>query len=233
MANDETNQKVSAGEAIVNVLWKNRKPLIGTVVCLAVLIIGFVATLGIRDAMQVRAISRVEALNDRYESLRFDIADPEKDGDVQALLDDLTANAKKSFGYSSARSYSLVAAIHADRKNWEEAEQTWALAATKGAKTYLAPVFLFNAAAAAEEYGNLDKAIEYYRQTIAAAADFPSADFPSAARAQFSIGRLLEAQADREGALEAYRELIEKWPSETIWTNFANSRILALSGLTS
>ena len=228
MANDEKNQKISAGEAIVNGIQKNRKKLIGTMVCLAVLVIGFVAALGIRDAMQAGAISRVEDLDARYESLRFDISDPEKDGEVQALLDDLMENAEKSFGYSSARSYSLVAAIHADRKNWEEAEQAWALAAKNGAKTYLAPVFLFNAAAAAEEYGNLDKAIEYYRQTISSAADFPAAP-----RAQFSIGRLLEAQADKEGALAAYRELIEKWPSETIWTNFANSRILALSGLTS
>jgi tetratricopeptide (TPR) repeat protein len=84
-------------------------------------------------------------------------------------------------------------------------------------------VSLFNAAAAAEEQGNLEAAIELYRQTLNYADIFPAAP-----RAQFAVGRLWEAQQNKEAAIEAYRGLIDKWPAETVWTGLANSRIIAL-----
>jgi tetratricopeptide (TPR) repeat protein len=171
------------------------------------------------------AIAKVETLNERYEELRFDINEDEKAEDVQALLDDLAGSAAKSFGYARARSYAITASIHVDQKKWEEAENAWKQAAEKGGKSYLTPVFFFNAAAAAEEYDNIDGAIDYYLKALAF-ADL----FPLAAKAQFSIGRLEEGRDNRDAALEAYRAVIEKWPNDSIWTNLANSRIIALSG---
>ncbi|GHT75225.1 hypothetical protein FACS1894124_6280 [Spirochaetia bacterium] len=216
---------IQSNETLVSFIQKNRKPLIAAVIGIIVLFLGFVAALGIRESMMSKSLSRLEALNERYEALRMDITDPEKEADVQALLDDLDVHAKKSSGYAGARSGALIAAIHADRKNWTDAEKAWVLAAKKAAKTYFAPAALYNAAVAAEEDNNIETAIAHYTEAAAR-----SDSFPQAARAQFQIGRLEEGQENREAALAAYRTLIEKWPSETVWTNLANSRIIALSG---
>jgi tetratricopeptide (TPR) repeat protein len=224
----EKKETVSFSDALVEFIRKNRKVLVvGAIVCAAVLA-GIAAGFGIRENMTSRKISRVEALSERYEELRFDINETENEADVQALLDDLDALASKSGGFAGARSYSLIAGIHADRKNWAEAEKAWILAARKGAGGYLAPVSWFNAAVAAEEAGDIESAIAHYNEALAFADSFPGAS-----KAQFAIGRLEEGRGNRDAALEAYRVLIEKWPLDTIWSNLANSRIIALTGLSS
>jgi TolA-binding protein len=76
---------------------------------------------------------------------------------------------------------------------------------------------------AAEEQGSLEEAIRLYGETVNYADSFPSAP-----RAQFSIGRLREALDDQEAAIEAYRVVIDRWPAETVWTGLANSRIITL-----
>jgi tetratricopeptide (TPR) repeat protein len=228
MAHEEKTEKLSADELIAAGIQKNRKFIIGGGIVIIILLVAFVAGLAIRDAASAKAISRIEAFNERYETLRFDINEPSKEEDVKALLDELAAYAPKAFGYPGTRSYILTASIHADRKSWLEAEQAWLQAAKKGAKTYLAPVSLYNAAVAAEEAGNIEDAIAHYTESLVYADAFPQA-----AKAQFSIGRLREEQQNKEAASEAYRAVIEKWPAETIWINLANSRIIALSGLNS
>jgi tetratricopeptide (TPR) repeat protein len=231
MANTNTREKkekeiVSFTDVLVEFIRKNRKALIITIIACAVILVGVAAGFGIRDNIVSRNISQVEALGERYEELRFDINESEREADVQALLDDLNALASKAGGFAGARSYSLIAAIHADRKNWAEAEEAWVLSAQKGAKGYLGPVSWFNAAVAAEEAGNVEGAIAHYNAAIAFADSFPGAS-----RAQFAIGRLEEGRGDREAALEAYRTLIEKWPFDTVWISLANSRIIALTGV--
>jgi tetratricopeptide (TPR) repeat protein len=230
MANTEgKTEKLNISELVIEVIQKNRKVLITGGIVVIVLLVGFIAGLSVRDAVTAKAIKEVEAFNERYEEIRFDINDPAKEEEVKTLLDELSAFAPKAFGYSGVRAYMLTASIHADRKNWQEAEGAWVQAAKKsGKKTYLVPVALFNAAVAAEEGGNIEGAVAHYTETLVY-AEF----FPQAAKAQFAIGRLREEQKDTEAALEAYRTLIEKWPGETTWINLANSRIIALSGLNS
>jgi tetratricopeptide (TPR) repeat protein len=229
MANTEQKaEKLNISELVVDGIQKNRKVLVIGGIAVLVLLAGLVAGLSVRDAAAAKAIKTVEAFNDRYEELRFDINDPSKEEEVNALLAEISAYAPKTFGYSRVRAFMLAASIHADRKNWQEAEDVWVQAAKRGGKTYLVPAALFNAAVAAEENGNIEGAIAHYTEALVYADSFPQA-----AKAQFSIGRLREAQQDREAALEAYRALLEKWPNETTWINLANSRIIALSGLNS
>jgi tetratricopeptide (TPR) repeat protein len=231
MANTNAQEKketVSFSDALVEFIRKNRKALIVAAIACAVILAGIAAGFSVRENMLSRGISRVEALAEQYEELRFDINESEKEADVQALLDDLNALASKSGGFAGVRSYFLIAGIHADRKNWAEAEKAWVLAAQKGVKGYLAPVSWFNAAVAAEEAGDVESAIAHYNEAIAFADSFPGAS-----KAQFAIGRLEEGRGNREAALEAYRVLIERWPFDTIWINLANSRLIALTGLSS
>jgi tetratricopeptide (TPR) repeat protein len=210
-------------EGITEFVQKNRKGIFISLAVVFVALIAFIASVSIIDAVRNKAIAAVEDLNRRYEVLRFDIADPEKEADVQLLLSDLTAFAQKTQGYSGGRAWSIIANIHADKKNWAEAEKAWTASAAASKNTYLAPVSYFNAAVAAEEQGDAARAIELYTSCLSG-----KDDFPAAAHAQFSIGRLQETLGDTAAALDAYRGVVSGWPKDSTWTNLAQSRIIIL-----
>ncbi|MDR3160206.1 MAG: tetratricopeptide repeat protein [Spirochaetaceae bacterium] len=146
--------------------------------------------------------------------------------DVQPLLDELSAFAAKNASYAGARAYALLGTIYGDLKQWAEAEAAYTAAARRAPKIYLAPVSLYNAAAAAEEQAlppALDRAVSLYAEC----AGYP--EFPAAHRAQFAIGRIEETRGNDEAALESYRKLISAWPHETEWAKLAQNRIIALT----
>jgi tetratricopeptide (TPR) repeat protein len=217
------NETVNINEAVNTFVQKNRKAIfvIAGFIVLAAAV--FIAAVGITEVVRKKAIARVEELNRRYEALRFDINEESKEADVAELLQDLNGFAEKTSGYAGGRAWSIIGSIHADKKAWAEAENAYTHAAKAAAKTYLAPVSYFNAAAAAEEQENFAAAIDLYTRCVA-----NSAVFPAAARAQFAIGRLQEALENREAALEAYHGLVSGWPSDAVWTNLAWSRIIFL-----
>ncbi|MDL2229928.1 FtsW/RodA/SpoVE family cell cycle protein, partial [Treponema sp. OttesenSCG-928-L16] len=190
---------------------------------IAVLVIALAAGITVRSSLRDKAILGVEELNERYESLRLDMNEPSKADEVASFLEELRNFARKHSGYAGARAYDLIAKSHADRKEWSEAEEAWMQAARLSSKNYLAPVAYFNAAVAAEEQGNLQRAVELFSRSADAPDMFPSAD-----RARFSVGRLRETMNDPAAALEAYRAVIEQWPSGT-WANLAQSRIIAIN----
>ena len=147
--------------------------------------------------------------------------------EVAAFMDELETFAKRhsglAAGYAGGRAWSILASIYGDRKDWEQAEAAWAAAAKTAKKTFLAPLALFNAGVAAEEQGKVAQAIEYYSASLSA-----DADFPAAPRAQFAIGRLQESLGETGAAIEAYRAVISGWSYDKVWTNLAQSRIIAL-----
>ena len=225
-ANKNTSEKPELNEAVGEFIYRNRKRFIYGIALIGAATLCFIASFAIRDYIRSRNLIAFEALHDRYDELRYYTQDSSKAAEVEALLLDLQAFAQKTGGYSGARSFMLVAAIHSDRENWEEAENAWVSAAKKNMKIYLAPIALFNAGVAAEEAGKTDQALAHYQAVLA----YPD-DFPLCARAQFSIGRLQEeAKGDTEAALDAYRQLLEKYPTESLWTSLANSKIIALAG---
>ncbi|MDR2518269.1 MAG: tetratricopeptide repeat protein [Spirochaetaceae bacterium] len=218
----EKEPEPNASERVNTFIQQNRRAVLTVAAGLLVILIGFMAGLSIRDALRAKAIQEAEALGLRYEALRNSLGDSGKDGDVQALIQDLSAFASARSGYAGARGYDILGSIYAEKKDWENAEKAWAGAAAAGAGTYLAPVFFFNAAVAAEEQGKVQEAIDLY-------AKAQSGLFPQASRAQFQIGRLEEGRGSRDAALQAYREVINKWPKDAVWANLAQSRIITLS----
>ncbi|MDR2516534.1 MAG: tetratricopeptide repeat protein [Spirochaetaceae bacterium] len=221
---DERKKGISGtGDAIAAFIENHRKKIIAAAVTVVVVVLAAAAGAGLREWFARRGIKTVEALAERYDAVRFTISDPAEKEEVDRLLADLAA-AGKSSGYAGARAWHLAASIHADRTNWEEAETAWNTAAKKAGKTYLAPAALFNAAAAAEERGRMDAAIENYTQASL------RADFPQAPRALFSAGRLEEGRGNSTEAIETYRQVVEKWPA-TDWAKLAQSRIITLSGI--
>ncbi|MDR0719496.1 MAG: tetratricopeptide repeat protein [Treponema sp.] len=229
MALNHDKNDFSFNDKLNDFLQKNRK---GMVVCLALILAAvavFVVFSAVTENTNEKALSKVEDFIRRYEALRIFITsenpeDAAKKADVETLIQDLAAFESRATGYAAARAYALSAGIYGDQKNWAEAEKAWLDAAKAGAKTYFEPIALFNAASTMEEQGNLAAAVETYNQILRSFSD----TFPQAARVQFAVGRLQEEQGSKDAALEAYKALIGKWPSDPVWSNLAHDRILVL-----
>lgn len=210
---------------LVEFIQKRRVALIAVV---AVLFLGLAITGGVyyfMDSSAKKAISTVEALASQYDEIRAitdDAIKAEKNG---TLLESLK-KASQGKGFASARAFSLIAKIHADKKDWAEAEKNWIDASKSDPKSYLAPVSLYNAAAAAEEQGNNKKAVELYAQC----AEEYKESFPLAPRALFAVGRINEGLKDFASANTAYKKIIDQWPNDS-WTKLAHSRILSIAAV--
>ncbi|MDR2537884.1 MAG: tetratricopeptide repeat protein [Treponema sp.] len=220
----DNDKPLTLNEKLSDFLQKRRKTLALCAIGVGAILVILIAVFSIGEMLQTRALTQVEELTRRYETLLPLITDESKAADVQALIDELSAFASKHSGYTGAKGYSLLASIYAEQKNWAEAEKAWDAGAKAGAKTYLEPVCLFSAAIAAEEQGSITEAIERYTQCVAFADTFPAAP-----RSQFSIGRLQETQGNKDAALAAYREILSRWPNDTIWASLAQSKIIFLS----
>jgi len=214
------NEKANAGEKINDFFRKNRKGIFTSVCLVLFLIVAFVAFLAVNEHTQKKAINEVEQLNGRYAEIS-DINDEQET--VAVLLDDLYKFAKNKRGFAGSRAWTIIARIYSERNEWQQAQEAWLNAAKAGEKTYLAPIAFFNAAAAAEEQGKPEQAIELLQNSLSC-----SFEFPAAPRAQFSIGRLNEKLENYPAALEAYRAVLIKWPQMPVWQNLARSRIAAI-----
>ena len=215
-------EKININEIVNDFIQKNRKVMIICLSGIITVVIVLVAVFMIRDHLQSQALSKVAELNRRYEAIKPNIN--LESADLNTFLEELNQFATKNSGYAAARAYAISAGIYEELKNWTEAEKAWLGAAKAGAKTYFAPVAFFNAAVAAEEQGNFNRAIELLNESLGYEKVFPAAP-----RAQFSIARLQETQGDRAAALMSYMALVSKWPQDQIWVNLAHSRILSLT----
>ena len=217
------NNTEKTGDKINDFVQRNRKGIFLILGIIVFLIAGSVVFLSLKDYLQKKAIAEVEELDLRFTELRSGgTVENANADDIKTLLADINAFAKNKSGYAGGKAWSIIAMIYSDRKEWPEAEDAWLSAAKAGNKTYLAPAAYFNAAVAAEEQGKLEQAIELLNRCVS----HPS--FPSAPRAQFSIGRLNEQLNNFPAAIEAYRAVMINWPHITVWANLAHSRIAAL-----
>jgi tetratricopeptide (TPR) repeat protein len=225
----QSNDEASFSEKISELIQRNRMQLLVGLAAIVLVIAAFVIVSVASEKSQSDALSKVDAFNRKYEKLKTSLSggealDVSQQLELGILLVEVTEFEKKNSGFAAARAYSIDASINMDQKNWGAAEEKWLKAAETAPKSYLAPIAVYNAAVAAEEQGNIESAIAYYSK----AAGFGDS-FPAAARAQFSVGRLEESRSNRDSAIEAYRNLLAKWPNETIWPNLAQNRLLVLS----
>jgi len=226
---DELGFSEKISEQIGDVIQKNRMKLLVALAAIVLVIAAFIVVSLVREKSQSNALSKVDALNRRYERIKTNLSSGEpldisQQLELGVLLIDLTEFENNNSGFAAARAYSMSASINMDQKNWILAEEEWLKAADAAPKSYLAPIAVYNAAVSAEEDGNSESAIAHYSR----AAGFGES-FPAAARAQFSVGRLEESRGNKDSAIEAYRNLLAKWPNEPVWANLAQNRLLILS----
>ena len=217
------NEKQSASEKINEFVKNNRKAIFIAIGVILVLFIGLIAYLSITDSLNKKAITALDELNGRIDDLSLNNEEDYNTPEVESLLAEFKTFAEKTNGFAGSKAWAVIGQIYSSRKDWSNAQEAWLAVAKKGNKTYLAPIALYNAAAAAEEQGNLEQAIELLEQCVA-----HKFEFPAAPHAQFSIGRLHETLGNKTAAAEAYRVVLLKWPEMPVWQNLARSRIAVI-----
>jgi len=219
----QNNENENVGEKINEFIKNNRKAIFITVGILFILFIGLIAFLSISDALNKKATAAIDELYGRYNEISLSNDEDFYTEDLDNLLADLKTFAEKNKGFAGGKAWSIIGQIYSGRKDWSLARDAWLSAAKTGDNTYLAPIALFNAAAAEEEQGNLEQAIDLLKRCIA-----HKFEFPAAPRAQFSIGRLYETLGDSASAVEAYRDVLIKWPEMPVWHSLARSRLAVI-----
>jgi len=223
MAQEKTEVPADTTEKIAGFIQRHRKPILTIIAVIAVLFAGCLVFLSVSESMRKKAIAKVEEMEERFNVLIEKVNENSSASDIQAFLDELTVFVKGKSGYAPARAWSMAAKIYGEKKDWAQSEEAWIAAAKAGAKTYLAPVSLFNAAACAEEQEKKERAIELYQECASS-----SVAFAQAPRAQMSVGRLYEELGNKDAAIEAYRQVLIKWSYITVWANLAHSRLISL-----
>ena len=223
------DEVATINEKVADFIQKYRKILFIALIAIIVVLAGFITVVTVREKLLEKALSQVDEFSRRYQALRIDSDsdDPyivSRMAEIAVLLVNIEGFAARNSGFPAAQAYSIAAGIHWDQNNKDEAERAWLDAAKAAGKNYLAPVSLYNAAVAAEERGDIETAIAHYREALE-----HGKVFPSAVRAQFSVGRLEESRNMKDAALEAYRNVLNNWPGDPLWPNLAQSRILALT----
>lgn len=217
----EKNEQMSMSATLAAWLQKNRLVLlISAAVLVAVLII-------------VGAISAVNSYR-AQKSLDALISFEESYSDWQSAGDDDSAAAEEleeafaeieadySGTYGHQRALFLIGDYFYSEERWSDAVDSYTALAEGYPKSYLAPLALYNAAAAKEEQGDAPAASELYRRI---GQEYGQS--PLAPRALFSLGRSLE-QVDKTEAVTVYTNLGERFPQSS-WTKLARSRIIELN----
>ena len=216
----EKNEKTTASSKLNGFLEKNRKPVLITFVVLIVLVLGFVCFEIITLTASKKNLAAVESY---YYNLMADsssLDDAELAKKSTECIENLASYTKKG-GIAGVRANMLSAELAYILKDYDGAITYYDAAIAKGKKSYTAPICMYNKASCLEELGKTAEAVEAYR----AAAEFK--DFGMAAHAYFSLGRTLEAQADFEGAAQAYQTIIDKFTDDE-WGNLAHTRLIEL-----
>jgi len=221
MQNKTENPRLA--DRITDFVQRNRKGIFIVTGIIIFLFAGFVVYLSVSDYLNKKYIAAVEELSQRYEDIRYKIGDDPFAYDIESLISDSKNFAADKKGFPAGKAWSIAANIYSERKDWRQCEEAWQNAAAAANKTYLGPIAFFNAAAAAQEQGKYEQAIEYLVKCVE-----HKFEFPSAPRAQFSIGSLYERLDNYPAALEAYREVLIKWPELPVWQQLARSRIAAI-----
>ena len=217
----EKTEKTTASAKLNGFLEKNRKPVLITFVVVLVLVIGFIAGAIIVSSGSKNALATVEGYYYELMDSSTDIDDAEINKRSTECIEKLAPYTKKG-GIAGVRANMLSAELAYILKDYEDAVTYYDAAIAKGKKSYTAPICLYNKASCYEELGKLVEAAEAYK----AAAEFE--DFGMASHAYFSYGRVLEAQGDYAGAVEAYKTLNDKF-ADNDWSNLAKTRIIDLA----
>lgn len=168
------------------------------------------------------AIESTQKLYDEWSALADDdSAKTEKKTELIAELDSIINEYNDT--YAEQRAYYLKGTISYSTNAWADAAEAFSKSAESNRDSYLAPIALMLQAAALENAENYPEALAVYMDI------YENYDriYPDVPRTMLSIGRLYETTGDKDSAIEAYNDLIDKYPSSG-WASFARTRIIQI-----
>jgi tetratricopeptide (TPR) repeat protein len=210
-------------------LRNNRVAVLILFAVIVLAVIGVAVGTAIKDGQTKAAAASLEKLDADYAAYSS-----EQDATKKAELEkSFVVSADKTVKqwngkYAAQKALAYKAKIDESNKDWSSAEKEWLSLLSSSSGSYLAPVALQGAAAAAEEQGAFDRSLADYKKLV----DKYASTTIGIPHAYFSIGRLSEGTKDYAGALAAYQKIVSTWP-DSDWTKLATDRIIFLksSGL--
>lgn len=220
---DKVEEKTAA-EKLSDFITKNKKVFVGIVVilCLALVGVGIYTLVSSSYAKNSsRAMEEVKTKIVAWNNETDETKKAEMEGEIIPALENIATKWPRSFAAQQAL-YG-IASLYGVKKDWIQAESFALQSADRKAGTYVVPMALEIAAAAAEEQGKTEEAIGYYQRIVEKHKDAN----PNIAHTYFSLGRLKESSADYSGALEYYNTLLADF-SGTDWALLAKNRVVYL-----
>lgn len=199
------------------------------IICIAIVVV--VAIVAIATAViNNNRRSDAEAVYDLEVSYNEIIMMDESAEDYQSSVDAFLSDADELIA-KGGESYPVIKAEYLKGLyyfydgDYPAAQSSFESVADKGADTYLGPLALANAAAAAENNGDQDTARDYYNRIW----DDYGTDAAESPKALFNVARIYEAQGDIELARATYQQLIDQYTaSQSEYAKLAASRVVSL-----
>ena len=203
----KTTKELSTKEKLQNKVSgffeSNLKLLLIIAAALFVVVLAVVIISSATSKAKENAMIRIQELEDQVTGYAG-LSDDAK----ATLLVDLTAS-EKGMGYVSVKASYLKGVYYFNEKQWQNAYDSFMASIDKdAADSYFAPLALVNAAAAQEELGNLDKAVELYTRVT---NEFSLSGV--GAKALFNTGRIYYQQGKTDLASSVFNQLVDKYPS--------------------
>lgn len=214
-------KNVSSEQKLGEFLSKNFKTLAIVIGVAIAAIVAYVIWFNVSVSLVRKNLDKIEIIEFSYSKDASSIDDSELASRQETALSNLTPYLTKG-GIVGARANMLAADIYGQKKDWQASKDAWLKAASKRKGTYLEPLCNFNAAAACEELGQSQEALELYEKVSA------DKKFVDRSRAYFNAGRLKEAAGDYEGAKVFYKAISELGNSNDSWNDLAKTRLIDL-----
>lgn len=218
---DAEKKNLSGEQKLGNFLSKNSKVLIGVLCAAIVLTVAYVVYFYVSTSVVRSNLDKIGVIEYSFTKDASTIDDAELASRQDTALKNLAAYLNKG-GIVGARANMLYADICGQKKDWQASKDAWLKAASKKKGSYLESLCNFNAAAAYEELGQSDEALQLYEKVSA------DKNFVDRSRAYFNAGRLKEAAGDFEGAKLSYQAISDLGNSKDTWSDMAKTRLLEL-----
>jgi predicted negative regulator of RcsB-dependent stress response len=222
---DERDTKTRIADAISNFLSRHWKTIVFTFAGIVVVIIGIFVYFQIQSNRANDAARMAEELQQDYQA--WQEADEGERDELEEVIESSIDEIVGSYPatYAAARALMIRGDMDWEQEEWAQAAESYARVAERFQENHLAPVALFNAAAAEEAAGNTEAALGHIDTLVERYAG--SEPTPEIARALFTQGRLNEQLENYEAAADSYNRLVDEHPQSS-WTNLARNRIIAL-----
>lgn len=201
----------------IDKFFRNNKKLV--IVLSAVLVVAIIAIVVIAINVEKKNDALFVAL-DNLETNYMALTDE----NAEAFL--LNANELVEKGgnkYPGYKAKYLLADYNFDQGNYAEALALYEDVANVASKTYLAPLSLLNAAAAAENTGDTTKALALYNKIW----DTYRTSTGESSKALFNTARIYETQGNTDLAKSVYQQLVDEF-ADSDYSKLAKNRLLVL-----